>query len=390
MRKSSWLRDAIFFFTVACLLGAAPSRLSTADYFGGYAGTHLVDASVAARWLTWSETDIPTSLLLRSLGVKTILYTDPNRIMKGDPDYTSDETAYAHDCSGSRIQAAHRPGQFLMDPHSKSLLTVWRTQVSRYVKAGQFDAVFVDDANTIRYTTGKPCTFNPDDWLAATNAMQQSLGYPVIYNGVGNYPNQSVSSSIALNRTAIGGMMEECYGSSPSEPRLGGTRWLVAEATELQMVRERKFFFCLDNDTSGASTSLDSRLYVLASFLLSYDPSSSVLWEMFSGPSRFHVMPEVQLVPLRSEVQLESTSQLITDSGVFQRAYRDCYLKGKAQGPCIVAVNPGTSVRQLSLRGYDRTLQLSGAGVLDGGNVRIAALPPPGSLAPLTAVIAFR
>ena len=390
MAKHTWVRATILSLACACLLGAAPLRLSTADYFGGYAGTHLVDASVGARWLTWAETDIPTSLLLRSLGVKTILYTDPNRTMKGEPDYTSDETAFAHDCSGSRIQAAHRPGQFLMDPHSKSLLTVWRNHVSRYVKAGQFDAIFEDDANTIGYATGQPCNFNPNDWLAASTALQQSLGYPIIYNGLFNYPNQSVSASIALNRTAIGGMMEECYGSSPSQPRLGGTRWLVAEATELQMVRDRKYFFCLDNDTSDAATSLDSRLYVLASFLLSYDPSSSVLWELFAGPSRFHVMPEVQLVPLQPEVQAGSTSQLVTPSGIFQQPYRECYLRGRPQGPCVVAVNPDTATHPLTLHGYGRTLQVSGGGVLDGGNVRIAALPAPTALAPLTAVIAFK
>src|SRR5580698_7104129 len=32
-----------------------PEHISTADYWGGYAGTHSVEPQVAAGWLTWAS-----------------------------------------------------------------------------------------------------------------------------------------------------------------------------------------------------------------------------------------------------------------------------------------------------------------------------------------------
>jgi hypothetical protein len=364
------------------------THLQTSDHFAGYAGTRTVPASVAALWLTWAETDIPGSQLLRRYGVKTMLYTDPNRAMRGDADFTSDESAFAHDCMGQRIMA-HMRGQYLMDPHSQALLATWKSHVTRYTAEGHFDAVFEDDADTVAYANAQPCNFEPQDWLHATIAMQRALGYPIIYNGLSNFSDRSVSISIGLNETAIGGLMEECYSTASPPFKTSGDRWLVAEATELQMVAERKLFFCYDNDTTDAAHAIDRRLYVLGSFLLSYDPGLSVLWEYYQGPSHFHVMPEVQLVPLRPQLEPRSIDDLRTPSGVYVRAYGDCYLAGRSQGPCTVAVNPDSSPHPLYLRGLHRTLQLSGGGILDGGAVRISATAPPSSLAAFSAIVAF-
>jgi hypothetical protein len=319
-----------------------------------------------------------------------MLYTDPNRVMKGDADFPQDEAAFAHDCGGARIEAAHRAGQYLTDPHSSALLRVWKNHVRRYVAAGNYDAVFEDDANTVAYSTGQPCRFDPQDWLAATVALQRALAFPVIYNGLNNFSDRTVSISIGLNRSAIGGMMEECYGSSPSQPETSGDQWFVAEKTELRMAQDRKLFFCYDNDTEPAAAAIQPRLFVLASFLLAYDPSTSILWEYFQGPSHFHVMPEVQLVPLEPRSAIRSVDQMRTASGLYERSYEACYLGGRLQGPCIVAVNPDRSAHPLALPGYRRTLVLSGAGILDGGTVRITAPAPPRELAPSSGVIAFR
>lgn len=383
-------RALAVFALPACLAAVPMAHIQTGDHFAGYAGTRSVPPDVAAKWLTWAETDIPGSVSIRRFGVKTMLYTDPNRVMKGDADFPKDESAFARDCRGSRIESVPRPGQYVADPHSPALLAVWKSHVTRYSAEGHFDAVFEDDADTIQYSTGTPCNFDPADWLKATNDMQRALNYPILYNGLNNFSDRTVSISIGLNQTAIGGMMEECYGSSPSQPRLGGDRWYVAEQTELQMAAARKLFFCYDNDTEPAQGAHDSRLYVLGSLLLTYDPSTTALWEYFQGPSHFHVMPEVQLVPLQPHAQPRSIDELRTPSGVYERKYGACYLAGRLEGPCTVAVNPDTSPHAVDLAGYRRTLQLSGAGIVDGGTVRVSAPAPPSELMALSAVVAFK
>ena len=384
------MRALALFLLPASIGATAPAHLLTGDHFGGYSGTHTVAADVAAQWLTWAETDFAGSRLLQRYGVKTMLYTDPNRVMKGDADFPSDESAFAHDCSGSRIESAHRAGQFVADPHAASLAAVWKSHVRRYVAEGHYDAVFEDDADTVRYSTGQPCRFDAIDWLRATIAMQGSLGFPIIYNGLNDFSDRTVSISVALNQTAIGGMMEECYGSSPGLPRTSGDSWYVAEQTELRMSAERKLFFCYDNDTEPAAGAAASRLYVLGSFLLTYDAATSALWEYFQGPSHFHVMPEVQLVPLGPIESPRSIDDLRVPTGLFERRYRSCYLARRNQGPCAVVVNPDSSPHELPLNGYRRTLRISGAGILDGGTVRITQQAPPSELDGLSAVVAFR
>lgn len=381
------IRRLVTLAAASCLLAAVPSHVMTADYFGGYAGTHLVSAGNAARWLTWAETNIAGSQALLPLGVKTLLYTDPYRTMAGDPDLPPNGAGFAKDCGGARIEA-NRAGQFLMDPHDPAVLSQWKSHVQRYSAEGRFTAIFVDDAANLAYVKGVPC--NVKDWLVASNAMQRSLGYPLVYNGLSIVNDSGPSPAIALNDSAIGGMMEECYARSPAEPKVGGAAWRAQEATEMQMASARKLFFCYGNDTSPAASSLDGRLYAYASFLLSYDAATGVLWEYYASPSRLHVMPETQLVPADPVRAARTPGDLATASGVFVRAYRACYLAGQNQGPCTIAVNSDRSPHGLALDGMRRTLALSGAALPDGGTARVVAQPPPAQLAPLQAVIAFR
>ena len=359
---------------LSAAIAAAPQRpehVPTADYWGGYSGTHVVSAPVAAQWLTWASVNIDGSNALRPLGVKTMLYTDPNRQIKGEPLYTTDETTFAHDCTGARIPTG-REGQFLMDPRSASMPRVWKNLVDRYTAEGHFDAIFEDDADDLYGVRNLPCTFDEGAWQAATIAMQRSLGQPVIYNGLSIQTGADVSSVIALNAAAIGGMMEECY-AAPRNPEIGGAQWLAVEATERRMAAENKLFFCLVKDSSDASASLAGRMYVYASFLLGYDASSAVLWEIYRTPSRQHIMPEVQLVPGGAESCPPELNALRTQSGAYRRFFASCRLAGTNAGPCVVFVNPDATAHRIDRAGYTRELVLEGAGVLDGGVARIAA-----------------
>lgn len=370
------------------LLGAVPAHVQTSDYFAGYAGTKLVAPKVAARWLTWAEVNVAGSVALHPLGVKTFFYTDPFRTMPGDPEFSNNEADFAHDCAGNRIEAAHRPNQYLMSVKSPSLLTTWKSHVARYAREGRFDAILADDANNLYYLTGRPCAYDAHDWLERVIEMQREVGFPVIYNALSGSSDRSVSPSFALNRTAIGGMMEECYQSNDTA-RISGDRWYVAEATELRMMQARKYFFCYGNDTRPATDAIGDRLYVYASFLLTYIQKYAVLWEYYDGPSHFHVMPETQLVPV-ARGSIASIDALRIASGVYERRFDACFAAGKAIGPCAVAINPDSTAHALDFGAYHRTLALTGGGAVDGGSIEIESVLPPETLQPRSAVIAFK
>jgi hypothetical protein len=375
------------------LAGAAPYHVQTAQYYSAYVGIPAVPLDTVGRWVTWAETDPQLANELSAVGIKTMIYTNPNRTLPGQPEYSNDESTFAHDCSGNRIATSIRGRpQYLMDPHSPDLAARWKSRITRYTGVAHIDAVFNDDAADVAYMPAQPCGYNAQDWIAATNAMQASLGIPVIYNGLGVFNGRNVSQSIALNATAIGGMAESCYGNARISHAIGGWKWRTMEQTELLMAKARKLFFCYVNDTGGAATLTNSRLYVYASFLLTYDPNTSILWEHYATQSNFHIMPEVALVPLDPKRrEISSIDDLRQPTGNYERVYQRCFLQGRYVGECLVAVNPDPAPHRLDdARFYQRSLQLSGAGIVDGGTATIVNGSVPAELGPLSAVIAFR
>lgn len=373
------------------LLGAIPRHIPTADYWRGYAGTKNVPADQAARALSWVETDVPGSQLISHLGVKTLLYTNPNREQPGDPLFGGDEDEYAHTCAGARARGeGHYRGQLLTNPASKALANAWRRSVDSHTHEAHFDAVFADEAVGSAYAQDTPCGYSFDSWLHGETQLFRTLGYPVVYNGLNDFNGHQVAREIALNRAAIGGMMEECYAQMNADHRVGGWQWWATEQTELQMAAQRKYFFCYGRDLTPADQAYDSRIYTYASYLLTYDPHTTVLWEYYKTPSGGHVMPESQLVALNPVKRISRVVQLRSGSGAFVREYRACYLDGRFAGACAAVVNPDGVQRQFPLHGYRRTLALEGSGVFDGGVARIVNRPPPEDLQPLGAVVAFK
>lgn len=380
-------------FLVVALIAAVPRHVQTADYFGGYAGTKTVPADAAARLLSWGETDQSGSQELAAYGVKPILYSNPNLEEPGDPMYTSDESMFFHTCGGDRFKIRDARGFVVADPRSASLQRLWRQYVQQRSQGARYAAVFEDQAvRPSVYGVGDPCNYNANAWLANLNQAQRDLGYPIIYNGLSDFDNHGVAKEMALNATAIGGMMEQCYATSPPHSLAGGWQWTATENTEIRMARDRKYFFCYGNDLTPADQALNQRLYVYASFLLTYNLNTSVLWEYYKTPSNLHVMPESTLVALKPlQHSVNSVEQLRNRDGAYVREYLECYIDGRKQGACAVAVNPdeGATV-QLSLHGYRRSARLEGSGIYDGGKISVTQGGVPGSLRPLSAVIAFK
>lgn len=158
------------------------------------------------------------------------------------------------------------------------------------------------------------------------------------------------------------------------------------------MAQQGKFFICYSNDLTSASAAIAPRVYTYASYLLTYNLSTSMIWEYWGTTSGYTVEPESELVATSPVVAAPSSvSSLQTSTGAYGRRYNTCYIAAKAVGPCAVVVNPDSAnSHTFPYTGYHHTLLLSGGGVLDGGTISAAGPAPPSSLGPLTAAIAFQ
>lgn len=367
---------------------------------GAPGGTQKVSPDQVSQWVDYTMTKQADSVIAHALGMKTIFYTDPNRVGKGDLMYTNDESTFAHDCSNKRISVLTK-SKFLMDVHSHHLWSLWpwaATIMMGWGGGGVYDFVFEDTADSVSELklSGMPCNFDQTDWTNNTNKLDSKLGYTIIYNGLSHVPKgtESPAPAFYLNPTAFGGMAEDCYvGRSPSGYHLA-LNWMGMENTEIGMQQTGKLFICHADAYTPANTSMALRTYFYASVLLSYDPNSTIINTEFLTPSGVTIMPEAQLVPMSPLVPTPSAIEgLMQPSGVYGREYADCYLAGTDIGACAVAVNSNKPTKQTLAfpwpTKYHHTLKMYGKGVYDGGTVSITGPAPPANMAGGTAVIVF-
>lgn len=388
-----YLRRILACLASVALLAAVPRHVLTGDYWGGYSGTHNLPAQQAAQWLSLAEVDPADATTMSQLGVKTMLYTNPNREMPGDPMFTTQEQEYAHTCAGTRVRGEAKyaaRGLVLTNPGSDAMARIWQNSVARHSINAHYDLIFADEAGGDLAALDVPCNYSFEGWLRDESRLFASLGRPVIYNGLNDFTNHQVAREIALNKVAAGGMMEECYAMLNEPHRVPGWMWYASEATELRMAQDHKYFICYGRDLTPADQSFDGRLFTYASFLLTYDPSTSVLWEYYKTPSGGHVMPESQIVALHPEKRISRVAQLREPGGAYVRRFRDCYVAGRSVGPCAAAVNPDDQDRNVNLSAYHRVLQLHGSGIWDGGTIELARTQIPTALPPRSGVVVFK
>lgn len=310
--------------------------------------------------------------------------------------YTSDETTFAHDCSNQRV---YDPVSKLdiMNPESTNMAQLWLTVSRQMLARIPYKAVFEDDTNDVYETNTMPCSFDPNAWLSASvteTATLQSAGFPVIYNGLSLFgPGHTVAPVIALNPYAIGGMMENCYMRPGPNSYTYGLGWATIANTEIQMAQQHKYFFCYADDyTQAASQDLSLRTFAFASYLLSYDPNTSIFESNFINKNDFNVMPESEIVALNPLTPAPLTAaNLLTSTGVYGREYAACYLHGQYVGKCAAVVNADAfHSYAFPYSGYTRTMTISGGDVLSGGSISVNGSAPSGMMAPLAAVVAFK
>ena len=358
-------------------------------------GTYAVTPAQVSQWVDFVMTTAALSTNAQAAGEKSVLYTDPNRQPPGGPMWTTDETTFAHDCSGNRITVSGS-ADLLMDVHSAHLWTLWPAYVSLNESwGGVWSYIFEDSADEIntQRLSALPCGFDQTDWTNSTNQMDAQLGSPIIYNGLGLIPQGSSQpgAAIGLNPTTDGGMSEDCYVGRTPTGYYFAPHWLATANTEIRMAQAGKLFVCHSDAYVDASLNDALRTYFYASFLLTYGRASQIVDTEFLTASGVTVMPEAQLVPTDPVVATPGDiSGLLEPSGVYAREYRACYLAGNFVGPCASVVNPTkTTLSYPWPNRYHHTLVMSGYGVYDGGTVSTNGPAPPPTMAGPSAYIVF-
>jgi hypothetical protein len=397
---------ATFLLAVSPAVAAQPAdstmiaqrHVLTEDFLGSPYGSTVVSPAQAAPFLTWAQVGVSDANAVASAGIKTQYYIDPALTVSEhwDPLHTQDESTYAHDCLGNRITRRYdRVTQSLMALEQPSMRAVFARWVRRVTAAVHYDALFEDDAvppsEYLRFHL-MPCGYNDRDWLRALDGLNATSPIPVIMNGLNASKRPMPSGLLALlsSPKTLGLNYESCY-SGVTQTRVGGTIWQAMENSEIAVADAHKLFECSARDGAAAATSIDRRIYVYASFLLGYDPSTSILSEDFMTPSKFRVEPESQLVGLDpSPGQPGNVSDLHAPGGTYARRFARCYIDGRFVGSCAAVVNPSDSAQPFPYPNYNHTLVLRGGGILDGGTVDDNGPPPPSRVAPIEAVIAFR
>src|SRR5450755_204063 len=215
------------------------------------------DYSTIAPFLDWGITiQGPAAALLtnqlNSAGIISVYYTDPNRQKINGPEYTTDETTFAHDCSNSRILITKVAYKFyLMDPSSPKLAQLWIAEVNNMRKkwGGSPRYIFEDTADHINYVTALPCNFQQSAWDAATNTMDSTLtasvNLPIVYNAGDVHllnNNVGVSPALGIDASTAGGLTEACFGNgfANMRPLQSDTIWTTTQAQLLRTLQDGK------------------------------------------------------------------------------------------------------------------------------------------------------
>lgn len=375
-----------------------PKHVLTGDYFDSPWGTTSVSPARARPYLDWVRTGIVNANVLHAAGFKVEIYSNPNRVQSNDPLYSTTSAAgFAKTCSSSRVYDRFAGiTQFVTVPGSSALKTSYGSLVAKTIAQGHVDAMFEDNAGALEdfgvpFYASLPCGYTDSTWITGEEALEDSLPVGTIFNGLSAFHDHGVSLSMAIVRGApknMGGEIEHCF-SDNSHAEQGSWPWTATENTQLQVTAVHKLFQCQAVNSYAASSETKARIYTLASFLMTYNPSYSVLWELFGTPSGLHVMPESQFVALDPTTNPSNISQLKQAGGSYVRIYNACYYAGRLVGKCAMAVNSDYYAHTVSLPGFHHTLALSGNGILDGGTVSFAGAAPPSTLAATSAVIAL-
>lgn len=366
-----------------------PKHVQTAEYLWTSTETSRGPAYYAP-YLSFAYTLYSQMAAAQKAGIKTVLYSSPVMAQSNTYEYTALNGypgARATTCSGSLVHTYNGSG-LLADPTKSTAASYYQNVMSHYESMAKqanpgyshpWDLIFIDNDGPLYGASATPCNYNAITWGTAQDSALATTGQKFILNSLSVADSNVPAYVSRLKGSAIaGGVFEECFTTA---------LWSSEEDAQLQSIALLKSqgkpggagFWCYaDNNTASASTVTPLRMYIYASFLLTYDPNYSVFQESFATPSTFKVMPETGFVPMSPVSVPTGVTGLATSTGAYLQRYNSCYYRGSLIGRCEIIVNPSTTsyVSVPNPWALHHSMVLSGNGVLDGGSVSFSGAVP--------------
>lgn len=374
-----------------------PAHVQTAEYLWSPT-KRATDPSTYAPYITWAYPLYSEGSAVRAAGIKTIWYVNPVMPQRGGYEYSLLTGRYAgvqaKDCNGNTVITYNGRG-LLADPRSAQAAAYYDDVIDWYIRnkirggPHNWDAFFIDNNGPLYGASPTPCNYDPVSWGRAFDRAIAHIDEPVVTNSLAARDEDMPKFVDRLSGSnIIGGMFEECFTSS---------LWTAEEDSQIQTIallrRQHKpagpGWWCYANNTTTPGVqAIAQRLFIYASFLLTYDPSYSLFQESFSSPpSTFSVFPETGFVPLGPATAPSNIGDLQSSGGAYVQSYRWCYYRKKLVGACEIAVNPlGGTVSVPNPQHFAHSMELSGGGVLDGGTVQFNG-PAVTTLGPKNAAV---
>jgi hypothetical protein len=348
---------------------------------------------------------------LQAASIKVAIYSEPNHYLPGGTmaiEKLFSMADVARTCNGQPVRWLQGPGTtYLTDIRNPVIASIWKQSLEKiFASNGQADYVFEDTSDNpySAASPAPPCGAHgqivfPSVWTSAEKAMESTLGYPVVFNGLANGSNKIASYAVGLlYGPAAGGLSEVCYSTYDYPTGVlknSGTAWEVNEQTELTAGAQQRIYVCQASETTDGSApaAIDARLYQYASFALTYRYATSYYSSHWAvGSSGVMVQPEIMLVP-NNPVAPEPTNiaALLGKDGAYHREYQHCTIAGIDFQHCDVVVNPSATKTVILAEPFSPThhLVLAGSGVLDGGNAALGT-GAPASLGPEEGAVLFQ
>lgn len=410
-----------------------PRHVLTLAYYGAGHQAEDVPASWMAAHVDFTEQSEYYPNLSRAFhkagGRYTVLYVDPifQYHCDGSPpsgkcsDQLSSagpESAWYH--SEGSIAAASRiykrAGDFgyanAINQGSPAAQAHFKTVTRRYVDEGGYDFLFCDDTvdslSPQRTSPFYNWNAQPFEEGGSNESLRLHVDQMINSGAAPCITNNGTTAYVGTkypDANVAGTAREECFADfSPyaidgkdTLTAPGNNTWTQVENDILSvlLLHHQKYYFCFGEYYGGASHP-DVRLYYLASWWLSYDPSWSVAVPKITSPPDPHgyeveVYPEYGIVP-RNPVQSATTpdvNQLRTPTGAYVREFATCYQDGAPIGGCAAVVNPSATAT-VSMppmtRAYKSSLVVNGASWYMGGTATWTG-SVPASLSPAQGII---
>ena len=385
-----------------------PAHVTTWYYYG----LNDMNSAIPAAWMAahadFAEGDAANSVALlqafKNAGGKyTVSYTDPAFSAYCYAPFTqpagrcegpmgglvsSDESAWLHGADGARVHrffSDHFQYQEALNPASQSARDAYRTGTGASVAAAPgLDYFFADDSGGVyNGSDGTPLSgllygFNAAAteigsdaaFITAQQQMIAAAARPVFINGATPYTLMPSYNGTFLKSPNVAGQnFEGCYGDYNGLVRddaSGGPRWTNMSNALLAVYGYGSRAVCMN----VAAATPSNRMYVLASWWMTYDDVRSIIVPHALAPDGFSVLPEFEIVPRQPRATATATvSSLRAASGAYVREFAACYQAGSAIGPCAAVVNPTSSpVATPSLTGsYTAALALDDRSAYTGG-----------------------